>query len=303
MKSKLLLVDFSNVLFRGLAMNDSLEDSEGRFTGGLYGFIIMLAAKIREHKPKSVIICLDSPPYHRQLVYEGYKGDREKPSKKTLDRVAKGLPLEKTEGVQVPLSDLRQESLPYCRRFLDLMEIPVAEKQGYEADDMIAHFTRQLYHEFDEILIDSNDSDLYQLLDPECKIACLKKSGLYTYPDFLNEWDGITQEQLITCLSMIGTHNAVEGIKGVGPKTAIKIVRSLSKTQEIKDRYPGLIERNRELIVLPWGGIENFELDNIFVPQFCERPLLNFLAEFDIKLTDKMTEAFEWIGETVHDII
>lgn len=273
-------------------MNDSLEDSQERFTGGLYGFLIMLAARIREHKPKAVVICMDSKPYHRQKAYGEYKGDRSDTVKKDKDGVER-----------VPTSILVKQSVPLCLELLEILKIPVAAKEGYEADDMIAFLSDEYYHEFDEILIESNDSDLYQLLDEEKKVACIRKKGLYNYDDFQKEWDGISQTQLVAALAMMGTHNAVTGIKGIGQKTAIKTVKSSKLMQQVKDRHEGLIERNESLIVLPWPGLEEYELPHLLVPDYNDRKLLKFLSTYDIKLTDRVSEAFEWLGETVHDLI
>lgn len=291
MKSKLLLVDFSNILMRGLSMNDGLEDSQGRFTGGVYGFLIMLAARIREHRPKAVIVCLDVKPYFREELYQNYKGDRPSRNKKEED------------PTRVPLSELREQSKELCVELLDLLNIPVAGKKGYEADDMIAHFVSEFYNDFDEILIDSNDSDLYQLLDEDEKIACLSKNKLYKNSDFLAQWDGISKEQLITALALTGTHNAVVGVKGIGVKTALKIVKSSKLLCETRDRHEELITKNEKLIALPWEGLDGYAPENILVSGFDQRKLSNFLAQYDIKLTEKMVDAFEWLGETVHDLI
>ncbi len=283
---KLLLVDYSNVVMRGLAVNQALQTENGLFTGGLYGFINMLSKTINLHKITNVVVCADAPPYRRIEEFGNYKGDREdKPN----------------EDGKLSIRDLRKITFPLCNELMDTFKIPHVSIKGFEADDVIAKLADQCYDDFDEIFIMSNDSDLFQSLDDEKKIRILKKKGKdtnyeYTIDDFREDYGDISMEKFITLLALTGTHNNVPGIRGVGPATARKIMASNRKVEDLNEKHDGLVDRNKELIVLPHKDLHDIDIE-LDTATYSYRRLLNFLAKYEIALTEPMSDAFERLGD------
>jgi len=201
-KKTLLLVDFNNLLYRSVFAHQGLSHG-GTFTGGVYGFIDMVSSTANRYGCGRIVVCHDNKPYLRSKFYPEYKADRIKSS------------IDDDGLMQVAIA--RKQILKFIKRF----KIPTAQGIGMEADDMIGEFCK-FSEAFQNIIIMSNDSDLYQLLNGRVFLA--KTGGLYGIKDFFTDWPNISPEDWPRCVALKGSHNGVAGIKGVGDKTAYKVV-------------------------------------------------------------------------------
>lgn len=201
-KKRLLLVDFNNLLYRSVFAHQGLSHG-GKFTGGIYGFIDMVAAIVNRYICDRVVVCFDNKPYLRSNFYPDYKADRKQSS------------LDEDGLMQVAIA--RKQIMKFIERF----ELPRAEETGMEADDIIGEFCK-FSEAYTSIIIMSNDSDLYQLLNGRVFLA--KTGGLYGVKDFFKDWPDIVPAQWPRCVALKGSHNGVAGIKGVGDKTAHRVV-------------------------------------------------------------------------------
>lgn len=272
----LLLVDFNNVIYRACGVNQNLS-YQGEFTGGLYGFYSIICGAINKYGVTSIAICQDTPPYFREDDFPNYKGDRVREAK---------------EG-QVSIADLKRVAETQILRSLSILKWPAFSFKGFEADDVIAHLSSRHYDDFEKILIMSNDDDLAQVLDDDLKIAQIRKNGLYTRKDLYNDFGEISNEKLITLYSLTGTHNNVPGIKGIGPKTALKMIKNGRLLEEAIEKNLELVERNRKLIKLPYRQLpDECEIQQI---QFGnpQRSFMRFLSEYGISMTPSMSDALE----------
>ena len=108
----LLAVDLSYQTYRACAAYSMLT-SRRRFTGGLFGFVTVLAKAIRETKATQVVFCLDSKPYIRSREYPAYK-------------------LLRKDSADSGLKDLYKESEPMIKELLDFLGWPMWGVPGYE---------------------------------------------------------------------------------------------------------------------------------------------------------------------------
>lgn len=269
----LLLVDFSNTLWKGMFVNSGLSHN-GIFTGGLYGFVSQLSRLVSELQTQNVLVCDDSKPYLRSDAFPQYKAGRSTdPEMAKAGAVSRRLALE----------------------FLDAAGVPFWKVSGYEADDLLYCAVRRYRNRFRRIVVRSSDSDLFQIfeLGGRAMVAFDRGRGTkgaerYLISDFRAEYD-IAPAQWPEVLSLMGTHNAVPGIQGVGPKTALKIVRS----GEFEEWNEGVVPRNLKLIRLPYDRkILNTRPPGTRV-RFNYRKVVGLLSKHGIKVSGNMHRAFE----------
>jgi len=278
---RLLLVDYSNAMYRALFMNSNLSFGK-KFTGGLFGFVTSMARIISDYDCDDVIVCHDRKPYLRKQHHDVYKSDRNPSANPDTVKKVK-------------------DSDELLAIFLQLSGIPQLKVAGFEADDLIALCVDQVGHEYDEVHILSNDSDLYQLFRHEHLIFHKLKGKLYTFEDYQYEYPNLKPHELVYMTALAGGHNGVPGIKGVGPVTTTKLIEecklSGSKLKTIFKRYKGgkfkkELMRNRELATLPYPPIRNHEL---IIPRRArckEKELLQLLFKYGIKTTNKISDVY-----------
>jgi DNA polymerase-1 len=279
MSNNLLLVDFSNTVIRSLAVNSQLTWN-GQVTGGLYGTVMQLVAKIKMYQPSCILVCKDHAPYLRAKLYPNYKSDRknQKPPSWYEDKA---------------------HTFQLVDQFLNLSKIPVWDVAGFEADDLIAKVVEDVHDYFDNVYILSNDDDLFALLHYE-NVTLLKKSGNFDYDKFKNEYPDLEPRDWVTVTAMTGTHNNIQGIDRCGLKTAIKWMKDYKYTGTWHPKVlenAELIGRNMLLINLPFLPNElNFDKKLLTRPKINRHQIMGFLSEYGIVYTDTMDEAFKYLS-------
>lgn len=277
----LLIVDFYNTLHKALAVNLGLS-CRGQCTGGLYGFVAQLASTINEHQITHVFIVKDKRPYFRSKDFPDYKSGRKSS-------------FETNEDFPYTFKEAWLSSHDLINEFLDLTKIPLIEEQGFEADDLIADFVINNHNSYDRIIALSNDEDLFQLFEFE-NFFIIKNKKLFGIEHYKKLHPYLPVEHWIQATAMSGTHNALPGIPRVGVKTAAKaIMRDSPLYVKLMSQHKGLVERNMELIKLPYPKIPI----SAHTFQGCSgerhpvrlRALINFLMKYSIKTTTAMEEA------------
>ena len=272
---RLLLVDLSYQAYRATASHPGLT-SGSTFTGGLFGFLATLGKTVRETKATRMVVCQDVKPYLRSIDYPQYKLLRKKAQNEELFK-------------------LYQESLALINGLLIECGIPTWGLAGFECDDLIGYAANKYRHRFDHIYAASNDSDLYQLFTiPNFSVYHSNIKNLMNGKTLM-ETKGLTPEQYMIATAVKGTHNDIEGIKGVGEITAMKIVKDDALLRRCRITYPGIIERNLELIKLPHP---KFPMDAAMptnTKPFSARALYKFCSRFDIEVTKSMVDCFEQV--------
>lgn len=279
-KKTLLLVDFLSVFYRGMHVYDQLE-FDGVKTGGLFGMVKQLSKTISNVMPDNIIICSDLKPYLRTLEFPDYKANRH------IDKDPERYKL-----------ILKEQML--CKEFIKVLKIPFVEKKGFEADDLLAMLIDSLCNDYDKIIVASNDSDLYQLLTYKNVVLYRgEEKGFYGSSDFKKDYpELISPKQWNNVLAYSGGHNGLEGVKGVGIKTAIKYItkqpirNALAKDIRINKKK---IEINIKLGKLPFYKIKNKKVIIPTVDKYNSRNVIRFLSKYGIDVTATMDEMFNLI--------
>jgi len=209
-KRTLYLIDGANYMFRAYYAIRALSTSKGLPTGALYGFAQMLLKLVRDEKPDYVAVCFDTAePTFRDEIYEEYKANRKEPP-----------------------DDLVQQ-FPYMRQLVEALGIPVIEKPGFEADDIIGTLSKRFASEVLDVVLVSGDKDLMQLVGPNVTILDEMKE-LRVGKAEVEARFGVGPEGVVEVLALSGDQSDnVPGIPGVGPKTAMKLIAEYKTVDEV----------------------------------------------------------------------
>ncbi len=204
---KIILVDGNNLLFRSYyatAYNGNfMKNSKGFPTNALFGFTNMINKIVEEEKPTRMIVAFDKGKTFRHEKYDFYKGGRS----------------ETPQELKV--------QFPIAKEMLGYMGIKYYEIDNYEADDIIGTFAK-LCNEDDNYTgtIISSDKDLLQLISPQVDIKLLKQKDYIRYNvESFKEDYGIDPINIIDLKALMGdSSDNIPGVKGIGEKTALKLL-------------------------------------------------------------------------------
>ncbi len=204
---KIIMIDGNNLMFRSYyatAYNGNfMNNSKGFPTNALFGFANMINKIINEETPEYIIVAFDKGKTFRHEEYEGYKDGR----------------------VETP--DELKKQFPKAKELLTAMGIKYYEIDGYEADDIIGTFAKFCDDDKDFIgTIVSSDKDLLQLLSSDVDIKLLKQKDYIRYNEkTFEEAYGIKPINVIDLKALMGDpSDNIPGVKGVGEKTALKLL-------------------------------------------------------------------------------
>ena len=216
-QNKLLLVDGMALLFRAFFANSYggsvRRTSTGVPVNAIYGFIKYFMDAIQKFEPTHVVCCWDmGSTTFRTAQYDGYKANR--PS----------APVD-----LVPQFDLIKE-------VMESFGVPNIGMVGYEADDCIGTLAKRHSHEA-HVYVLSGDHDLLQLVDVGITVVIMKKGqgnyAVYT-PESLHEERQLTPQQIICVKGLMGdSSDNYPGVKGIGEKTAHKLVQEYGSVEGI----------------------------------------------------------------------
>lgn len=254
MKKRLLLVDGMALLFRGFfstSFRGNFMYTENHVpTNGVHQFLRYFLHAIHTYKPTHVICCWDmGSKTFRTEMFDQYKGNRPPPPEEL-----------------VPQFEIVKE-------VVEAFDVPNIGVENYEADDCIGTIARQQSENF-EVTILSGDHDLLQLVDDCVQVAIMKKGignyELYTKENFYDKI-GLHAEQIIDFKGLMGdSGDNYPGVRGIGEKTALKLMREFNSVETLLDRIDDL----------PKGMKNNLQenIDMLFLSQklaaiHCDVPL------------------------------
>ncbi len=272
----LIIVD-SNQLCHFYSYNYGFSH-KGRQVGIVFGFMRSLLSLSKMFSTNRFIFCWDSRKSLRKIEFPGYKKRKEKSDE------------EKIRFLEVfkQMGELREQVLPrfgFKNNFLSC---------GYEADDLIAQICQDRLDE--EIVVISNDNDLFQILSNNHIMYDIKKKARYTHKDFTKEY-GILPMQWVDVKGLAGCiGDKVPGVPGVGVKTAIRYIegtlpeKSNAFREIVRANNDGTVVNTRLLVELPYSGLEPFYLEEAEV--FGARDFLDICDEFGFRSFERDEQAW-----------
>ena len=272
---KILLVDGSSILFRAFYALPHFTTTSNIPTSAVYGFLRMLIRIIKDEKPDYLAVAFDKKTLtFRHIEFKEYKAQRPK------------------------MPDELSIQFDIIREILDAFDIKHFEVDGFEADDVIATFVEQLKTRDINISILSSDFDLAQLIDENVELISPKKGVTkiekIDKEKFIQEY-GFEPTSVPDYKALLGDpSDNIEGIKGIGGKTATKIIQefknveNLLNDKEMCEKY-GIIGnedkilQNKSLCVLVRNVPIAFELESLKISNFRTEKVKAILEKYEFK--------------------
>ncbi len=216
------LIDGSAFLYRAFHAIRSLSTSDGHPTNATFGFTRILLKLLREKNPAYAGVFFDvKGPTFRHKMYDEYKANRP------------------------PMPEELALQIPDIKSVVKALNIPIIQKNGYEADDLVGTYARIAQEQGFKVVMVTGDKDFIQLITDDCSLWDPMKDTV-TDRTGVKEEMGIEPEQFIDVLGLAGdTADNIPGVKGVGPKTAIKLIAEFGSIQNIYDNLDSLKKKKK----------------------------------------------------------
>ena len=227
-KKRIVLLDTHAIIHRAYHALPEFTGPTGAPTGALYGLVAMLLKIVAELKPDYLAACYDLPkPTIRHEAYAGYKATR------------------------VAIDDALALQIRESRKVFEAFSIPLYEREGFEADDLLGTIAHMLKANTEvDVIIASGDMDTLQLVDDErVRVYTLKKgindTILYDEkavierfgfpPSLIPDWKGLRGDP----------SDNIKGVAGIGEKTATELIMAFGSIEKI---YAALRKSEKKLV-------------------------------------------------------
>lgn len=219
-KNKIALIDGYGFVFRAFHSLPPLTRADGTPVGAVYGFTNMLIKLLANLEVSHIAVVFDSgSKTFRNEIFPAYKANRP------------------------PCPEELKPQFPIVREVAEALNLPILEKVGFEADDLIATIAKSASKQNFEVLIVSSDKDLMQLIDDDVAMYDALKNKMITAKE-VEEKFSVKPSQVLDVLSLMGdASDNVPGVRGIGPKTAAELI---SKYQTLENLFEHLGEIKQE---------------------------------------------------------
>ncbi len=279
-QKRLFLLDAYALIFRGYYafIKNPRINSKGMDTSAIMGFMNSLMDVIRREKPDHLAVAFDKGgSTYRLEMFEDYKANRD----------------ETPEAIKI--------AVPYIQELLKAMQIPIIEKAGYEADDLIGTLSKQAEKQGFKVFMVTPDKDFAQLVSENIFMYRPARMGngieVWGIDEVKQKFEIDNPLQVIDFLAMMGDAiDNIPGLPGVGEKTAKKFLAQygsienlLENTHELKGKMKENIEANKE------KGILSKKLATILLDCPVEFDEDDFeLSKPDVEKTDAIFQELEF---------
>lgn len=230
-KSKLVLIDGHAIMHRAYhALPQTMTTQKGEPINAVYGFVSMLFRIIQDLKPTHIAFCFDrKEPTFRKQEYKEYQAHRPK------------------------IDDDLVSQFKKARLVAKVMDIPVYDKAGFEADDVIGTLAKQAVKGIDEVVIVTGDRDILQLIDDKVKVYLPIKglsNSLLMGEKEVKEKMGVSAKQIVDYKALVGDpSDNYKGVAGIGPKTAEKLLKEYRSFKAIYKNLRKIDERTKKKLL------------------------------------------------------
>jgi DNA polymerase-1 len=235
-KKVFLAIDGNAIVHRAYhAYPDTLTTSEGRQVNAVYGFSSMLLKVLEEFNPEYIACAFDTKkPTFRHTQFPEYKAHRKPTDQSLIDQ------------------------FPLVEEVLEIFNIPVLKKEGFEADDILGTFAGYVQDgkwssQGLEMIIVTGDKDLLQLVDESVRVCIpegsFKNLKVYNSNDVLEKF-GFRPDQVTDYKAMVGDpSDNIPGVKGIGDKTALGLLQEYGDLDSIYQNISNIKPRSQKLLV------------------------------------------------------
>lgn len=288
-QNPLVLVDGSSYLYRAFHAFPPLTNREGEPTGAMYGVVNMLKSLISQVEPSHIAVVFDAKgKTFRDELFEQYKSHRP------------------------PMPDELRSQIQPLHAIIKALGIPLISVEGVEADDVIGTLAVQAAKEGKHVLISTGDKDMAQLVNDHIMLINTMNNTLLDREGVIEKY-GIPPELVIDWLALQGdSSDNIPGVKGVGEKTALALLRGIGSIKTIYENLDKVAE-------LSFRGAKTFAPKLLAEKEMADLSYLLATIKTDVELDvthdqlttspqdrDKLVELFgkyefkKWLNEVMN---
>ena len=269
---KLLLIDGHYYVYRSFFAIRELSNSRGEATNAIYGFIKTLRRMVKDLQPDlGAVIWDEGLPERRTILQPEYKQQRSE------------------------MPDLMVPQLDFIRNLVPLLGFQSLGLPNTEADDLMASYTCAAARSGMEVVLATNDKDLFQLVNHGVRVYSTNKTDFANPKDTFallgaeavrRKWN-VEPECIGDVLSLVGdSADNIPGVNGLGPKTAASLMQEFGsvkrmlenldslKNEKLREKLRAsreLIEQNQEMVRLDLDLPLPVGVDQLTItPQYAE---------------------------------
>ncbi|MDR2398943.1 MAG: DNA polymerase I [Endomicrobium sp.] len=284
---KFFIIDGNAYIHRAYHALPPLSTSKNQQVNAVYGFIRLLLKIKNSFTPNYIVVCFDYPSKNfRHEIFKEYKANRK------------------------PLDEALISQMPLAREAVDALNISKIEVQGYEADDLMATIAKHNRQNSVQTIIVTGDKDILQLVEDESILVWNDAKDIMYDSAKVEEKYGVKPNQLLDIFALIGdTSDNVTGVKGIGEKTAVKLLKEygsleniLKNADSIKGNIGKLLNSGKDDVNLSKKliGLDNNVPFNYKLERFKSKDLdinkaVSFFEKYEFKtLADKYSKKVEY---------
>ncbi|MGX5790503.1 5'-3' exonuclease [Staphylococcus equorum] len=278
MSNKILLIDGMALLFRHFYATSLhkqfMRNSSGTPTNGIQGFVRHVFSAINDIQPTHVAVCWDmGKSTFRNDMFDGYKQNRPAPPEELIPQ------------------------FDYVKEVSNQFGFVNIGVQNYEADDVIGTLAHQ-YSDENQVYVVTGDKDILQCINPNVEIWLTKKGfsiyNRYTLDRFQSEY-GLNPVQLIDVKAFMGdSADGYPGVKGIGEKTAIKLIQNYGSVESVVDAIDELTPGRQNKIN---NDLQNLKVSKSLAKIHTEVPLDTSTLLQDMKFGTDITKILNICNE------
>jgi len=212
-EKKLLIIDGHSLLYRAFHALPPLTNKKGQLTNAVYGFLLILFKAIKDVEANYVVACFDTrKPTFRHEQFQDYKAGRAK------------------------MPDGLVSQMPIMKEVLNAFSIPMFEKEGFEADDLVATIAKK-YGNGAKVFILSGDLDNLQLVDENISVYTMgkgiKDAVIYDEAKVIERF-GVKPLQMNDFKALTGDNSDnIPGVPGIGKTTAASLIQQYGSIENL----------------------------------------------------------------------
>ncbi len=279
-KGKLIIIDGNALIHRSFhALPPTMATKSGEMINAVYGFTTVLLKAIREFRPDYIALTLDkAEPTFRHKEYKEYKATRKKAPDSLYDQFSR------------------------IRQVVEAFNIPIYEKAGFEADDLIGTIAAKVDGKIEKIIV-TGDLDTLQLVNDRIKVYTMKRgltdSMIYDKKAVKQRF-GLTPGQMIDYKALRGDpSDNIPGVRGIGEKTAVELLQQFKtldsiyknvNSKKIKDRVRDLLKEykkdalmSKKLVTIQCNVKISFKLKEASFTNFNREEVVKLFSELEFK--------------------
>ena len=272
-KDALYLVDGSAYIFRAYHALPPMTRKDGTPIGAVLGFTNMFVKLLKEFDAGAVAVIFDAARKNfRNDIYEDYKANRDDPPEDLIPQ------------------------FPLIREATEAFGLPALELEGYEADDLIATYTKLAEKEGREVVIVSSDKDLMQLIRPGVCMLDPMKGTLMGEDDVMKKF-GVTPDKVVDVQALTGDSiDNVPGVPGIGVKTAALLINEYGDLETLLKRAEEIKQNKRRESLIEYADQARISKKLVTLDANVDLPITIEGLSLENPFTEKLTAFLEEQG-------